>query len=169
MNKQEKLTAPFTHLYSYGCAGLLTLLCIAVPMGTASGQELVPDAYGTVTCEQIDNNEVVTTVTYNVSYYYPTNTVSNRWNDGLNFAYKWGFGFMQKSRNFTSYTVYFHQESIDTVNNEDFFAEAGKWQIRVDRNNAMSITGRSFVVKDIGTPLFSGDCTWNLKGTMPTG
>jgi hypothetical protein len=142
------------------CVGLLGIL---ITTGTAYAQT-APDASGTVSCVQVDSTANVSTATYTVDWYYGTALVASRWGSGLDQVYDWGFGYIETSKRFTTYTMNFY--SMSTDNFENFYSETGEWVMRVGKDNAVTVTGKSFIVHDLGTARYSGECTWNLKGTL---
>jgi len=167
MSNQARRTAPFKYLSCFSYASLLAILGAAVPVGTAHGQEIVSYATGTVTCEQLDVEGNVTTVTYDdVRFATGTAAVINRWGYGFDVVYMDGYGVVETSKKYTTITKYFY--AYINIDNESIYSEIGQWQFRFDKNNALSITGHSYVAKEDQEPRFSADCTWNLKGTMPT-
>lgn len=167
MSNQARRTALFKHLSCFSYASLLAILGAAVPVGTAHGQEIVPYATGTVTCEQLDNEGNVTTVTYEyVQFATGTAAVIGRWGSGFDVVYSDGYSVMETSKKSTTITKYFYAYMPN--DGESIYSETGQWQFRFDKNNAVSITGHSYVAKEDQEPRFSAYCTWNLKGTMPT-
>lgn len=143
------------------CAGLLG---IAMTTGVAYAQSVVPDATGTVTCLQVDTMMEVTTVTYPVDWYFGTSLVANRWGTGQDEDYEIGYGFMATSKRFTTYTMYFFARF--TPGFESDYSETGVWELRVGKDNAATVTGKSYIVRDVIGERYAGECTWALKGTL---
>lgn len=146
-------------------AGLLFLLVA----GTAQAQV----ATGTVTCDLIspDSQGIVTAekVVYSVEYNLNGNTVVGRWGAGKDITYGWGTVLEQTGKKGNTLTTYFYSLSDPIYVFEQLYSETGIWKLQISTaNNTMSITGTSYAVVEMGAiGLFSGTCTWALKGPAP--
>jgi hypothetical protein len=153
-------------------AALATSILVAVPAAYAA------DATGTVTCKLMvhDESDLVTyqTVAYPVELYWD-GLVVDRWGTGRNIFYAYSGDFANSlsggSRSFSLYIAK-ATDPENTATFERLYAEAGKIDVRVDKQRGVTLTGRSYVVMDdnFGSGSWitqDAECTWKMTGALP--
>lgn len=154
------------------CVGLLAVFGIAMPTGTLRAQES-PDATGYVTCDVVSDWSGDPTTNTIETVIYPVElpnldlaVVTDRWGPGKDLDYTIQPGVIDVSKKSTVVTMFFYEVS-DPLVYEDLYSETGMWEIRVGKDNKMSITGNSYAVIDRGDVRLLAKCSWSLAGTFP--